>query len=728
MIKKLISAALVTSLFSIASVAQSKKNVTLEDVARFGTFFPERVSGFQSLKDGDHYAVLERVPELGTAINQYAYTTGELVKTLTSTKAIEDATTTKIALRSYNFSTDESKLLIPTETESIYRHSSKSKYLIFDLISQQLQELDADKQMLATFSPSGNQVAFVKDNNLYYKDLESGKITPITKDGERNKIINGASDWVYEEEFGFDQAFFWSPDGQYIAYYRFDEERVREFSMDIYGDALYPTQDVFKYPKAGEDNALVTIHIYSLKDNKSVPVKLDYAYEYIPRVKWTAHSKEVCVYALNRHQNEVKLFLANSSTGSSRLLYEEKDAAYVAIDDDMVFLSDGSFIWSSERDGYNHLYHIGSNGKIKTQITKGKFDITQFYGYNAANKTLYFQAAEDSPMERHVYSVGLNGKKKQKITQGKGTHSAQFNTGYKYFIHNTSQAFTPPVTTLRSADGTSIRTLEDNAKLGERLSQFNISEKEFMTVKGADGEALNAWMIKPTNFNPAREYPVLLFVYGGPGSQTVKDSYDSFNDYWYQYLASKGYIVVSVDNRGTGARGAKFKKVTYQQLGKHESDDQIAAAKSLSELPYVDANRIGIWGWSYGGYMSSLCLAKGNEVFKMAIAVAPVTNWRFYDSIYTERYMRTPQENASGYDDNSPINHVAKIKGKLLLIHGTADDNVHVQNSMAMTQALINANVQFDQFMYPDKNHGIYGGNTRYHLYTKMTQFLLDNL
>lgn len=728
MIKKLISAAVVTSLFSLAAVAQNKKNVTLEDVARFGTFYPERVSGFQSLKDGDHYAVLERVPELGTAINQYAYTTGELVKTLTSTKAIEDATTTKIALRSYNFSPDESKLLIPTETESIYRHSSKSKYLIFDLKSQQLQELDADKQMLATFSPSGNQVAFVKDNNLYYKDLENGNITTITTDGERNKIINGASDWVYEEEFGFDQAFFWSPDGQYIAYYRFDEERVREFSMDIYGDALYPTQDVFKYPKAGEDNAIVTIHIYSLKDNKSVPVRLDDPYEYIPRVKWSAHSEEVCVYALNRHQNHLKLYLANSATGSSKLLYEEKDPAYVAIDDDMVFLADGSFIWSSERDGYNHLYHIGSNGKIKTQITKGNFDVTQYYGYNTANKTLYYQAAEDAPMERHVYSVGLNGKKKQKITQGKGTHSAQFNTGYKYFIHNASQAFTPPVTTLRGADGSNIRTLEDNAKLGERLSQFDISEKEFMTVKGANGEELNAWMIKPTNFNPAREYPVLLFVYGGPGSQTVKDSYDSFNDYWYQHLASKGYIVVSVDNRGTGARGAKFKKVTYQQLGKHESDDQIAAAKALGKLPYVDANRIGIWGWSYGGYMSSLCLAKGNDVFKMAIAVAPVTNWRFYDSIYTERYMRTPQENASGYDDNSPINHVSKIKGKLLLVHGTADDNVHVQNSMAMTQALIQANVQFDQFMYPDKNHGIYGGNTRYHLYTKMTQFVLENL
>jgi dipeptidyl-peptidase 4 len=714
--------------FVLQSFAQELKPVTLEDVARFGSFFPQSVEGFRSANDGDHYTLLTRTTGSGSAIVKYSYETGEVVSEITSTTQIQAATGTEVAMRSYSFSPDETKILIPTETERIYRHSSKSKYLIYDLNQKTLQTLDDDKQMLATFSPSGNQVAFVKNNNLFLKDLNSGSLMPITTDGVRNKIINGASDWVYEEEFGFDKAFFWSPDGRYIAFYRFDETDVPTFSMDVYGDELYPSQDVFKYPKAGEANAKVTIHIYDVQANEVKPVIINQPYEYIPRLKWTTDPEMLCVFVMNRHQNHLQLMLAASKTGKTQLLYEEKDRAYVDVDDDIVFLKDNSFIWTSERDGYNHLYHIDAKGRVKKQITTGKFDVTNFYGYNPENKTLYYQAAETNPYERHIYSVQLNGKNKRLLTPGPGTHNATFNTGFKYFVHTHSQAFLPPVTTLHMASGDQVRLLQENARLKNRLETYELGQKEFFDIKGATGEKLSAWMLKPADFDPNKQYPVLMFVYGGPGSQTVKDSYDSFNDFWFQHLTTLGYIVVSVDNRGTGARGRDFKKATYLQLGKIEHEDQIAAAKEIGQLPYIQANRIGIFGWSYGGYMSSLCLAMGNDVFKLAIAVAPVTNWRFYDSIYTERYMRTPQENASGYDDNSPVNHVEKIKGKLLLVHGTADDNVHVQNSMVMTNALINADVQFQQFMYPDKNHGIYGGNTRYHLYQMMTSFIVENL
>jgi dipeptidyl-peptidase-4 len=718
----------VLQFFVIQSFGQDLKQVTLEDVARTGTFFPQSVEGFRSSNDGEHYTLLTRNPETGTAIVKYRYTTGEAVAEITSTKSIENATGQQVAMRSYSFSPDETKILIPTETERIYRHSTRSRYLIYDLTSQTLLAIDSGKQMLANFSPSGNQVAFVKDNNLYYKDLETGTLHTITTDGERNKIINGATDWVYEEEFGFDQAFFWSPDGRYIAYYRFDETDVPTFSMDIYGQELYPTQDVFKYPKAGEANAKVTIYIYDVRSKTSRQVQLPTDYEYIPRIKWTANPGRLCVFVMNRHQNHLRLMLAEANSGQTSLLFQERDNAYISIDDDMVFLKDNSFIWTSERDGYNHIYHIDSRGRIKRQITKGTYDVTSFYGYNPENNTLYYQAAETKPYERHVYAIQLDGKNKRNLTPGEGMHNATFNTGYKYFVHSHSQAFSPPVTTLRNAVGASVRLLQDNQRLNNRLATYQLGKKEFMEIKGATGIPLSTWILKPADFDPTKKYPVLMFVYGGPGSQTVKDGYDSFNDFWFQHLTTLGYIVVSVDNRGTGARGRDFKKATYLQLGKIEHEDQIAAAKALGQLEFIQGDRIGIFGWSYGGYMSSLCLAMGNDVFKMAIAVAPVTNWRFYDTIYTERYMRTPQENASGYDDNSPVNHVDKIKGKLLLVHGTADDNVHVQNSMVMTNALINADVQFTQFMYPDKNHGIYGGNTRFHLYKMMTEFIQEHL
>lgn len=708
--------------------AQDKKKVALEDIARFYSFSPESVEGFHSMNDGEHYTLLQRSPNEGGAIRKFAYSTGELVTTIITTNEMEAKSGRKVAVRSYAFSPDESKLLIPTETEPIYRHSTKSKYLVYDLKTGQMQDLSAGKQQYASFNPVGDQVAYVEDNNLFYKDLKTGESVQVTTDGKRNFIINGATDWVYEEEFGFDQAFFWSPDGKYIAYYRFDESDVRTFSMDVFGKELYPTQDVFKYPKAGEDNAKVTIHIYDVAAKVSRLAAIPFDFEYVPRIKWTVQANQLCVFVMNRHQNHLRLLQTDAGTGASKLWFEEKDVAYLDITDDIVFLKDNSFIWTSERNGYNHLYHVDAKGRIKQQITNGKFDVASFYGINTESNTLYYQAAETGPQDRQVFSIGLNGKGKKLLTPGAGTHTAKFNTGFKYFAHTHSKSFAPPVTTLRTAKGAMVRTLQDNQRLNGRLQQYELATKEFFTLKGAAGDDLPAWIIKPTDFNPALKYPVLMFVYGGPGSQTVKNSYDAFNDFWYQHLASLGYIIVSVDNRGTGFKGKEFKKNTYLQLGKNESDDQIAAAQALAAMPFVDGTRIGIWGWSYGGYMSALCLAKGNAVFKMAMAVAPVTNWRFYDSIYTERYMRTPQENASGYDDNSPINHTQKIKGKLLLVHGTADDNVHVQNSMVMTESLVTNDVQFQQFMYPDKNHGIYGGNTRFHLYKMMTAFVMQNL
>ncbi|OFY69734.1 MAG: hypothetical protein A2265_02340 [Bacteroidetes bacterium RIFOXYA12_FULL_33_9] len=500
----------------------------------------------------------------------------------------------------------------------------------------------------------------------------------------------------------------------------------------MYG-TLYPEWYKFKYPKAGEANSVVSIHIYDI--NKKQTIKVDVGNEkdqYIPRIKWTANQSTLCVLRLNRLQNKLEMLYADANTGSSTVAYTEEDKYYVEVThDNLTFINDGkTFITSSERDGYNHLYLYDVNGNLIRQITKGEWDVTKFYGYDEKNKLLYFESAEVSPIQRHVYSIDINGNNKIQLTQKSGKNEPYFSKSFKYFINVHSDANTPYMTTLNDSKGKQIREFEVNkynTVLLEKMKEYGFAKKEFLTIKTENNITLNAWMIKPLNFDPAKKYPVFMYVYGGPGHQTVMDEFD-YNSVWYQLLAQKGYIVVSVDTRGSGARGADFRKVTYGQLGKYETIDQIDAAKYLGTLPYVDKTRIGIQGWSYGGYMSTLCLSKGSDVFKMAIAVAPVTNWRFYDSVYTERYMGLPQNNADGYDDNSPINHVEKIKGKFLLVHGTADDNVHFQNSMELVDALVKANIQFDMQFYPNKNHSIYGGNTRLHLFTKMTSFVLENL
>lgn len=727
MIRKTFSVLLLAGL-CFQAFAQGKK-VTLEDVWKRYEFYAQSTSALNSMNDGQHYAAITKTDD-GPTLEKFSYKTGESVGLIISAKVIEEQTGKRVNFVDYEFSPNEDKVLLATDQESIYRHSSKSRYYVYDLKNGKLDSLATEgKQQLATFSPTRNQVAFVKDNRLHIQDFDSDSRELISfGKGEDDAFIAGAVDWVYEEEFSFHKGFEWSPNGDYIAYYQTDEREVPLFTMDIFGKGLYPSEDEFKYPKAGEPNSDVSIHLFDVKNQEDAKVEISQDYEYIPRIKWTKDDEELVIYTMNRLQNQLTLWKVDAAKASASVLYQENAPSYIEISDDLRFFKDGSFIWTSEQDGYKHIYHMDKKGAIKKQITKGNWEVTEFYGIDEDSKTLYYQAAEESPMERAVYSIKLDGSGKKKLSTKKGWNDAEFSKGFKYYINTYSSKDVPTLETLHNSKGEQLRVITDNAKLKEKLRSYDIAQKDFFKFKNEEGTELNGWMIKPQDFEEGKKYPVLMFVYGGPGSQTVKNQYDGFNHFYYQSLANQGYIIVSVDNRGTGARGRDFRTVTYKQLGKFEIEDQISGAKYLGTLPYVDKKRIGIWGWSYGGYMSSLGITKGADVFTMAIAVAPVTNWRFYDSIYTERYMDTPQNNGNGYDDNSPINHVGKLEGKYLLIHGSADDNVHVQNTMRMISALVDADKQFDLFIYPDKNHGIYGGNTRYHLYKMMNDFILKNL
>ncbi len=720
--KQLLLVCFITSLFT---TAQNNK-ISLEDIWS-GAFRTERMDALHSMNNGQQYSVLNFDRATGTTtIDVYNYKTLKKERTLVNSANLEAVK----YFTDYTFSDDESQVLLATEVESIFRRSTLGKYYVYDTKTKQLELVAAEKIQEPTFSPDGTHLAYGYNNNLFVKDLQTGNTQQITFDGEKNKIINGITDWVYEEEFGFVRAFEWNAGSNKIAFIRFDETNVPEFSMDMYGQDLYQTQNVFKYPKAGEANAIVSLHVYDINAAKTTEVKVGKAYSdfYIPRIKWTNNPDILSAHYMNRHQNELDLWFVNAQTNTSNLVLEDRDKAYVDVTDNLTFLEDDSFIWTSEKDGYNHIYHYDETGKLISQITKGNWEVTNYYGFDAKNKTIFYQSTENGSINRDVYSIKLNGRDKTRLTTNNGTNNAAFSADFSYFINTFSSATTAPVYTLNNAKtGKQIKLIKDNTELQNKLKSYQMSQKEFSTI-AINGNELNMWMIKPANFDASKSYPLFMFQYSGPGSQSVSNTWNSANDYWYQYLAQKGYIVACVDGRGTGFKGAEFKKVTQKELGKYEVEDQIDAAKKLGTEPYIDAARIGIWGWSYGGFMSSNALFKGNDVFKMAIAVAPVTSWRFYDSIYTERYMTTPQENASGYDENSPINHVDKLKGDFLLIHGTGDDNVHVQNTMRMVEALIQADKQFEWMIYPDKNHGIYGGNTRLHLYKKMTNFMDQTL
>ena len=707
---------------TVQLTAQNKQ-ITLEEIWS-GAFRTQGMDELNSLNNGKQYAVLnfDRASR-STSVDKYDYETLKKTETIVSSADLDQIN----YFLSYQFSEDESKLLLAVDLKPVFRHSTLGIYFVYDVATKKLTRVAEDYIQEPTFSPDATKVAYVKENNIYIKSLTDGSITQVTTDGEKNSIINGVTDWVYEEEFAFVRAFEWNKNSDRIAYIRFDESAVPEFSMDIFGNDLYPSEYTFKYPKAGEANSEVTLHVYNLSSKKVSDLPLE-DYYYIPRIEFTNDPEVVAVQTLNRHQNDLKLYFYNVNTQKADVILHETDNAYIDITDNLTFLEDNSFIWTSERSGYNHIYLYDKAGKLKKQITDGEWEVTAYYGYDPKKKMVYYQSVEEGSIYRTVYAIKVNGKGKKKLSGTKGTNSATFSADFSYYINAYSSATSPTVYTLNSAkDGKALQVIEDNKAAKEKFESYAVTPKEFSTIN-VNGYDLNMWMIKPADFDPNKKYPLFMYQYSGPGSQQVADSWYGNNDYWHLMLAQQGYIVACVDGRGTGFKGAAFKKMTQLELGKYEVEDQIAAAKLLGSRTYIDENRIGIWGWSYGGFMSSNCILKGNDVFSMAIAVAPVTSWRFYDTVYTERYMTTPQENASGYDDNSPLSHVDKLKGAYLLVHGSADDNVHFQNTMRMVEALVQANKQFDWAVYPDKNHGIYGGNTRLHLFTKMTNFIKENL
>ena len=731
---------LLVSLFlvfgTLSASAQEKKNFDLEDLYMRPTFYAKSVRGMNSMKDGKTYASFER-----GQLNIYNYKTGELEKTLFG---IADLTlhpdSLPIGLQDYELSANEDKMLCATEMESIYRHSYHATYYVYDFSTKTLQPLSENgKQRLATFSPDATKVAFMRDNNLFIKDLKTGEEKQFTKDGLYNHIINGAPDWVYEEEFSFSQGFYWSPDSKKIAYMKFDESNVREFQMEEF-EGLYPDWYSFKYPKAGEDNSIVEIYVYDLESGKTV--KMDTGKEtdiYLPRIAWTKDANVLAIQRLNRHQNHLEILAADATTGKSRVFYDETNDYYIDITDDWHFLEDGKrFLMTSERSGYNHIYLCNLDGAEAKQLTSGPWDVTSVYGFDG--KEVYFQAAKNTPVDRQIYAVNLKGKMREVIGR-EGTNSATFSNDFSYLININSTIKQPRQFELYTNKGKLVRVLEDNHEFAEKLNTFNLGEKKLMKISDPaftlpDGTQVDvdAWQILPPDFDPNKKYPVLIYVYGGPGHQTVSNSWANSDYWWMQLLAQHGIISVSINNRGSGAQGEVFKKMTYLQLGKYETEDMITLAKYMAKQPYVDGSRIGIYGWSYGGFMAANGITKGADVISTAVSVAPVTNWRYYDNVYTERFMRTPQENPDGYDLNSPVHNTAMIKGNYLLCHGSGDDNVHYQNAMELIKAMISNNKQFDLMIYPNKNHGIYGGyeygsgECRMHLFNKIDNFLFEHL
>ena len=638
--------------------AQEKKNIELEDIYS-PKFYAKTVRGMNSMKDGKTYASFER-----GELNIYNYKTGKLEKTLFGiADLVMEGEDLPIAFSDYELSANEDKMLVATDIESIYRHSYHATYYVYDFKTKTLQPLsDNGKQRLATFSPDASKVAFMRDNNLFIKDLETGEEKQFTNDGLYNHIINGAPDWVYEEEFSFSQGFYWSPDSKKIAFMKFDESNVREFQMEEF-EGLYPDWYSFKYPKAGEDNSIVEIYVYDLESGKTV--KMDTGKEtdiYLPRIAWTKDANVLAIQRLNRHQNHLEILAADATTGKSRVFYDETNDYYIDITDDWHFLEDGKrFLMTSERSGYNHIYLCNLDGTQAKQLTSGAWDVTAVYGFDG--KEVYFQAAKNTPVDRQIYAVNLKGQMREVIGR-EGTNSATFSNDFSYLININSTISQPRQFELYTNKGKLVRVLEDNHEFAERIKDYNLGEKKLMKISDPafvlpDGTQvdIDAWQILPPDFDPAKKYPVLIYVYGGPGHQTVNNAWADSDFWWLQLLAQHGIISVSINNRGSGAQGEVFKKMTYLQLGKYETEDMITLAKYMAKQPYVDGSRIGIYGWSYGGFMAANGITKGADVISTAVSVAPVTNWRYYDNVYTERFMRTPQENPDGYDLNSPVHN-----------------------------------------------------------------------
>jgi dipeptidyl-peptidase-4 len=693
-----------------------------------GEFRLQSLPAIQWLKDGQRYTF---VGDDGDLMVEDA-ASGRREVLVAASALVPQGAQRPIDIEDYQWSGDEQKLLVYTNSQRVWRENTRGKFYVWDLARRTLTPVSTQNgwQMFAKFSPDGSKVGFVRDNDLYVADLATGRETRLTQDGGE-QIINGTFDWVYEEELGLQDGWRWSPDGQRIAFWRIDQSPVRTFYMIQETDSLYSQPVALRYPKAGTPNPTAKIGVVSINggattwmDTGTDPEAL------LARMEWAESPTEVVIQRTNRIQNRVDVLLADAGTGRSHTLFTESDPAWVDVSDDFTWLNDGrQFLWSSERDGWNHLYVYNRDGSVARQLTRGEWEVTRVMGVDERGGWVYFGATEEGPEERHVYRVRLNGRGgMEQLSRETGTHNATISPAGTYYLDAYSTMATPAITKLHRANGAEVRTLVDNAPVRATLGQLAVSAPEFFTIRTHDGAELNAWMIKPADFDPARKYPVLMYVYGGPGSQTVLNSWTGSRYLWHQSLAQRGYIVVSVDNRGTGARGRDFKKVVYLKLGQYEAADQIEAANWLASQPYVDAGRIGIWGWSYGGYTTAMAMTRPGAPFKAAVAVAPVADWGLYDTIYTERFMRTPQENPEGYRLGAPQTAAANLRGRLLIVHGTGDDNVHFQNSVRLANALQAAGKQFQFMAYPNRTHGISGGNTSAHLHTLLTDWILANL
>jgi len=725
--KKLVLA--LVALLLVASVFAGKGESTdlLRGIVN-GDYNPKKPQAVKSMSDGESYTQLSAD---GKTITRYSYKTGKAEQVLFDADKTRGAKIKNI--EGYFFSPTEKLMLVYTNSEKLFRRSFVADYYIFDPERNKLEALtdSTGKQRDPLFSPNGRNIVFYRGHNLYLKKLDYDTESSVTKDGNEN-LFNGVADWLYEEEFGITNLIAWSPDSKLVAYVSLNDSLVGSYSFDVFGGYpfkssadLYPTVTSIKYPKTGTVNPKPTLNIFDVyyKSIKKVDLTQD-TDMYIPRIKWTNDMEQLAAFVLNRNQNRLEMYSVNSKSLIPTLLLTDEDNAYVDYRniDYIHFLNDNRFTFVSEKDGYRHLYLYKPNGILEKQLTSGKWDVTDVYGYDSIKKMFYFQAAEKSPIGREVYSVDMKGKQTL-LTEDKGTSNASFSSAFTYFVKENSTANIPNVYTVCTASGKKVRELEDNKDLAQRMA--SIPQKEFLTIKNEEGTELNAWMIKPAGFDANKKYPVIMYQYSGPDSQ---DALDEFSTGLEQHLAVSGFIVVCVDGRGTGARGVQFRKCTYQHLGELEAKDQVAAAKYLGTLPYVAANKIGIWGWSYGGFTTLMSMSTGEKVFAAGVAVAPATDFKFYDTAYSERYMRRPEENIGGYDRSSPMALASKLEGKLLLVHGTADDNCHIQNTYEYADRLVQANKQFDMQIYSNKNHSLKGGNTRYHLFTRITQFFVDNL
>jgi dipeptidyl-peptidase-4 len=679
--------------------------------------------------DGKAYTAIEENASGNTDLYRVDALTGTKAVVVRGADLVPPGAVKPVAIEQYQFSGDGSKLLIFTNSARVWRENTKGTFFVWDLTARRLTPVSTRPgyQQFAKFSPDGRRVAFVRDNNIYVTDLATGDETAVTRDGGEN-VINGTSDWVYEEELNLRDAFRWSPDGRRIAFWRLDQTAIRPFYL-LNQDSLYPSLVPVRYPKAGTPNSELKIGVVEISTGRTSWIELGPDKDiYVAAMDFADAPDQLWLTRLNRHQNRLDLLMADATSGAARVIMTDADSAWVDANQPRWIDGGKQFLFVSERDGNDQVYLFDRGGSLVRRVTPGGWDVQDVYGVDEKSRVLYFSGAIEGPLGRQLLRVGLDGKGLARISTDPGTHGAAFAPTFALYVETYSQAGVPPVQTLRRSDGTLVRTIASNAKLREKVSGLGLNRPEFITVKTPDGVELNAWIIKPKGFDPARRYPLLMNVYGGPGSQTVTDSWGGANYLWHQMLAQDGYLVASVDNRGTGGRGAKFMKQTYLHLGRYESTDQIAGARWFAAQPYVNPDRIGIWGWSYGGYMTSLSMFRGAGVFKAALAVAPVTDWRFYDTIYTERYMRTPQENAAGYDESAPLMYADSLRGSFLLVHGTGDDNVHVQNSERLVERLEAANKQFDMRIYPNKTHSIAGGTTRENLYGLFTSWLKAHL